>query len=131
MQHLGREQSVETFRATLAATLAWCGDYAAAAAESAALIPLCSQKGTECYALGGVYSLAAASVRRDARLTPQERDSKAETYATQAIETLRLARAAGYFQNRRNLEHLKDALVWGAIRDRDGFAQLLSPSGQE
>ena len=72
-----------------------------------------------------MYSLCSSAAANDTRLPPAERARLADTYGARAVQLLRKAQAAGYFQDPGRLAHVKEDEDLDAIRSRPDFQRLL------
>src|SRR5205085_11428573 len=107
-------------RAGRAITLIHLGDYARAAAEAGELARL-KLPPDACYDLACVWSLCIPAAKKDAKLTPADRDRLTEEYAARAVELLRQARAGGFFRPAENVDLLKQDPDLDPVRSRDDF----------
>lgn len=82
--------------------------------------------GKALYHVARLYANAASAAASDANLKPDERSTKAEEYAKQAIEALREARKAGYFEDPEARADMPADPAWAAISTRPEFKNLLS-----
>jgi len=95
------------------------GQPAAAVADAAALTKDPATPGsTLLYNAACVYALAAAAVRDDG--------PRREAHAGQALSLLRRARAAGFFKDRKQVEHMQKDPDLDALRSREDFRQFVA-----
>jgi tetratricopeptide (TPR) repeat protein len=105
--------------------LARLGEHAQAAAEVETLLAEGRVQALNLYTFAYVYSLCSSAAANDARLPPAERGKLADKYGARAVELLRKAQAAGYFQDPGRLAHMKEDEDLDAIRSRPDFQRLL------
>jgi hypothetical protein len=115
---------MQSFRVECAIGLARLGDHAAAAAEAEATLALLEPSGLTSYNLAGAFALARHAALADAALGRAERDRLAESYGSKAIELLRKAFAAGYFEQQDHAANLRADPDLEAIRPLAGFKAL-------
>lgn len=106
--------------------LARVGDHAQAAAEVETLLADGHVQGSNLYTFAYVYSICSAAAVNDARLVPAEREKLADEYGRHAVELLRKAQAAGYFQDPDRLGRMKLNKDLDAIRSRPDFQGVLA-----
>jgi hypothetical protein len=109
-----------------AIALARAGDHARALAQAdpparSRTIPPAERS----YKLACVFARAAAAIRDDAKLPPDDRTARAETFAARAVEQLVQARHAGYFANSANLAELRKDPDLDPLRARRDFRMFL------
>jgi serine/threonine-protein kinase len=73
-----------------------------------------------------VLSLDAATVARDENITSAERGRLTDDYATRAVEVLRQAQRAGYFDDAANRSFVTTDECFAALRSRADFKRLLT-----
>jgi tetratricopeptide (TPR) repeat protein len=88
--------------------------------QQTALLP-----GSTLYWLAMVHSLAAQAAATDKRLATEERQQRADKYATLAVQLLARARLAGYFRAKGRLNHLKQDKELATLRSRADFQAVL------
>jgi hypothetical protein len=102
------------------------GDHVRATKEANALVVEGHCQGINLYNFAYVHSLSAAAATHHKHLSQAERNRLAETYASRAVELLKMAKAADYFRPPEQLAHLKEDSDLNAIRDRLDFRKLLA-----
>jgi WD40 repeat protein/tRNA A-37 threonylcarbamoyl transferase component Bud32 len=117
----GQDPSVRLGRAV---TLVRSGDHARATAEADALAQGNPPALTR-LALARIFGRAAATVRDDQQITPEERDKLVERHSARAIELLKAAHAGGVFQDSMHANRLHRDKELDALRGRDDFKQLV------
>jgi serine/threonine protein kinase/Flp pilus assembly protein TadD len=105
--------------------LARLGEHVQAAAEVETLLAEGHAQGLNLYTFAYVYSLCSSAAAKDGRLPPAERERLADKYGGRAVELLRKAQNAGYFQDPGRLAHMKEDEDLDAIRSRPDFQRLL------
>jgi tetratricopeptide (TPR) repeat protein len=93
------------------------GEATAAVAEALALTKDPATPSALCCEAAGVYALASASAKEV---------SQWEAYAGQALALLRRAQADGFFNNRANIEHLKQEADLDPLRSREDFKKFVA-----
>jgi hypothetical protein len=112
-----------------ALTVAHLGDHARATKEAADLAAAAAGGHIEAGMLAEaacVHAVASAAAARDARLPEAERGRLADRYAARAVELLRRARAAGYFDTPQRLQETRKATDFAPLRSRKDFQDLLA-----
>jgi hypothetical protein len=112
------------FHSQLALTLADAKDHARAVAEANAVAQFPSLTAYTLYNLARVYAQAGAAASHDAKLAEPERDKLAGQYAARAVELLKKAEAAGYFQHPDHWADLKKNKDLDPLRGREDFQKL-------
>ncbi len=87
---------------------------------------------SDLYNLACVCSLCSVAVRCDAQLAKTEQDRRAEQYTAHAVEFLKKAKAAGFFQSAARIEEMRKDKDLDALRGRQDFQALmlsLQPKG--
>jgi serine/threonine protein kinase/tetratricopeptide (TPR) repeat protein len=115
----------EVLRVRRALVLAYLRDHPRAVAEANEVGKGASVAPANLYNLACVFSLATAAVRQDDKRTAAERDQLAGQYATRGIEVLAEARAAGFFNDRQQIEQLKKDTDLDPIRSNQAFKKLV------
>jgi len=105
--------------------LAFLGEHARATAEIETLVTEGHTQGRNPLLFAKVHSLSSAAAA-DARLPPAEQEQLADRYGGRAVELLRKAQAAGFFQDPGQLPQLKESKDFNAIRSRPDFQRLLA-----
>jgi tetratricopeptide (TPR) repeat protein len=118
-----RRPELRVYRAM---TLAVRGDHARAAYEARDLAGEKALPGEKLYQLASVCGLSAGVVRRDAKLSPAEREKRAEEYARLALGLLDKARAAGFFRARAARRRLRTNHDLDPLRSRADFREWLA-----
>jgi hypothetical protein len=73
-----------------------------------------------------MMSLASGAVAVDEDLPETERMQRTEKYAVRAVEMLAEVRAAGWFQDAKNIVHAKDTDTdLDPLRERDDFKKFV------
>jgi len=80
--------------------------------------------GPAAYDLACVYAVASATAAADRRLPPLERCAAADDLAARAIAELRRAHAAGFFDDRSNLDHIDHDARLFPLRSRPDYKVL-------
>jgi hypothetical protein len=93
------------------------GKAAEAVAEAEALTKDRAAPGIALYNAACIYGLAAAAAREA---------GEREAYAAQALTLLRRAQAAGYFKERKRVEHMNQDTDLDALRSRDDFKRFIA-----
>jgi tetratricopeptide (TPR) repeat protein len=109
-----------------AAAVACLGDHASATAAVKAVTKNPSLVGAALYDAACVYALCCPAALRDNRLTAAARQELAGQYAVLALELLRRAAAAGYFETAANRDLFKKDKDLDPIRSRSDFRDLLA-----
>jgi serine/threonine protein kinase/tetratricopeptide (TPR) repeat protein len=104
--------------------LARLGEHMQAAKEMEALLAEGHTQALNLYTFSWVYALCCAAAAHDARLPAAERENLAEKYGSRAVELLRKAQAAGYFQDPGRLAKMK-IKDFDPLRARPDFQELL------
>jgi hypothetical protein len=112
-------------------TLAHQGQHSQAAAEATAAARQASRFLYQFYELACVYSLAAASASKDAKLAEPDRKKQTETYAAKAMELLTKAERGGLFKAPAARKKLKKDTDLDALRKRADFEKLLKGLDQK
>jgi serine/threonine protein kinase len=102
------------------------GQYERAVAEAEALAEEVGLSGADPYNLALVYSMSITAVRKDAKLSPEEKESKAEDFGARALELLIRAQAAGFFKDPVNIEQLRKDPDLNPLREQPAFKKLLN-----
>jgi serine/threonine protein kinase len=110
--------------------LAFLGEHVRAAAEVEKLIGERQTQGRNLLLFAKEHSLCAAAAADDAKLPPAERAKLVDKYGSRAVELLRMAQTAGFFQDPAQLSQLsgKD---FTAIRSRPDFQGLVAELDKE
>jgi serine/threonine protein kinase/tetratricopeptide (TPR) repeat protein len=116
----------DTVRIQRALTLARVGQHFQAAAEADARAKQASLAGQDIYDLASVYALATAAVRKDNRLTQAVQQTRADQYATRALELLAKAHAANYFKDPAAVESLRKNKDLDPLRLHADFRRFLA-----
>jgi tetratricopeptide (TPR) repeat protein len=106
--------------------LARWNDHARAASLLQPLREIADLPPGDCYNAACVLAIAAAKAQADQGLPEDERTSKAQQSAGQAMQFLERARDAGYFEDPAVLEHAKRDADLDFLRDRPDFQALLT-----
>jgi serine/threonine-protein kinase len=114
-----------TLRLARALSRARSGDQGQAVAEASELAQSKSLSGETWFALAGIYAEASAAARRDAQLATSERERLADDHASRAIQLLRQARTAGFFQTPAQVAHLKTETAFSCLRGRADLQRLV------
>jgi serine/threonine-protein kinase len=115
----------EELRFTRAMFLAMAGEYTAAVSEARALANATRlPQGPAAYDLACLYAVASATAAGDRRMPHQERPARADDLAARAIAELRRAHAAGFFDDRSNLDHLDRDSHLFPLRSRPDYKDL-------
>jgi tetratricopeptide (TPR) repeat protein len=102
------------------------GEHVQATAEIETLLVEGHVQGRNLYMFAYLHSLCSAAAANDASLSPAEQVNLADQYGGRAVELLRKAEAAGYFQDPGRLAHMKEDKDLNAIRSRPDFQSLLA-----
>jgi serine/threonine-protein kinase len=113
-------------RAGRAATLARSGQHAKAEAEAVELARAPGLTDEALYFLACAYAQAAAAAGKDAQLPPAQRDRLAERYAAAAVEALKKAKAAGWFNDPAHLPTMKEDDDLTPLRERSDYRRFVS-----
>jgi serine/threonine-protein kinase len=116
---LGNRDSMRLARAI---TFAMQGDYERSTRDVKAMRPEGRSSAGVLYDLACIYGLCASASGKDPKLPSNERHSRANGYATQAVEFLRQAIAKGY----KNFDAIKTDSDFDCLRGRDDFKQLIA-----
>jgi tetratricopeptide (TPR) repeat protein len=108
------------------AALGRLGEHVRAIVEVEMLLAEGHAKGMNLLEYAEVHALSVVAAANDARLAQSEREHLADQYGGRAVEFLRKAQAAGYFDAADRLGHIKDNKALDAIRSRPDFARLLA-----
>ena len=123
---------MQNLRVDCALGLARVGDHAAAAAEAEASLALAEPSGLNLYNLACAFSLARAAAVADGALDRAKRDQVVASYGMRAVELLKRALAAGYFDQPANSTSFRTDADLNAIRKLDDFktleAQIRAPA---
>ena len=114
-----------------AESLAQIGDPAAAVAEAKSLLDSARGFGPILYRLAALCAVAAQRVVRDTGLAEDERQRRAEQYGTDALDTLRLAREAGFFDDPGNVRRFGEDASWQPLRQRADYREFAKQLGIE
>jgi serine/threonine-protein kinase len=114
-----------TARLQRAVALAHAGEPMRAVAEAEQLSRAPSPTGAMLYDLACVVALSAAAVSRDPRCPLPQREKCAEVWSHQALDLLRRAQRAGFFEQSRWIEHMKKDSDLDFLRSRDDFQRWL------
>src|SRR5262249_11648194 len=106
--------------------LARLGEHVQAAKEMETLLTEGHARALNLSTFSWVYALCSAAAAHDARLPAAEREDLADRYGRRAVELLRKAQAAGYFQDPGRLARMKDNKDLDPIRSRPDFRKLLA-----
>jgi WD40 repeat protein len=115
---LGSGPNRNALRLERAVALARAGDHALAVAEAHALAAAPGVPGAALYDLACVCALSSAAVK--------DSPGKKEEYAARAVELLARARAAGFFQDRETVAHMKQDPDVEPLRSRPDYQRLLA-----
>jgi tetratricopeptide (TPR) repeat protein len=77
-----------------------------------------------------IYALASGAADGDMKMTPDQRTTKRDEYAEQAMKLLETARSAGFFKSSAKVNPL-DSPDLNAIRDRADFRKLKEEVGSK
>lgn len=120
------DQNVNALRLYRAVTLARLAKHASATAEATEVL----QKGLgprdASLHSARVFALASETVRQDEKLSQSEQNRRAEEYARRAIELLRQAQRAGFFENQTSVNRLKKDTDWEPLRSYEDFVKLVA-----
>jgi serine/threonine protein kinase/tetratricopeptide (TPR) repeat protein len=122
---LDRGKNAQAYRLLRAASLAHAGNHVRAATEADALAGDTAIPDRALYSLACVYSLARRAAMKDPSLTPSRRAKLASLHETRAIELLKKARTAGYFQSQGPIDLLKQDPDLDPLRSVPAFKRLL------
>jgi len=125
MIELSADQPHINMRLYRPSPLARLGEHVQATTEIEALVAEGHVQGLNLYTFAYVHSLCSTAVAIDARLSPAERVKLADKYGSRAVELLRKAQSAGYFQAPDRLARMKESKDLDAIRSRPDFQGLL------
>ncbi|MBI3468334.1 MAG: tetratricopeptide repeat protein [Planctomycetes bacterium] len=113
-------------------TLARAGDHGRATAEAESLLdslanarPGESVPASTLYDAACIFSLSYLAARSDDSMSEPERQKLSDQYAARAVELLRRARLAGFFQDPSRVDHLRTDPDLDPIRPRAEFVQFL------
>jgi tetratricopeptide (TPR) repeat protein len=104
---------------------AHAGHYAYAVEKLNLLAQNNVQSGRILFDVACAYSLCAATVQRDASLSPAERKVRAEDSAAKAVKLLRSAQTADYFDTAAAVKRIEDEPGLDTLRSRQDFKELL------
>lgn len=113
----------EFARATRALQRANAGQYKAAAAEADELLAQPDLQPPTLFMLARAYGEAIAGARRDDRLDEGDRSRMTTGYASQAVDSLRRAAAAGYFADPMQMRQLDDDSQLVPLRSTEAFRE--------
>jgi tetratricopeptide (TPR) repeat protein len=102
------------------------GEHVQAAKEIETLLAEGHTQALNLHSFSWVYALCSAAAANDSRLPAAEREELAEKYGGRAVELLRQAQAAGYFQDPKRLARMKDNKDFDPIGSRPDFQKLLA-----
>ena len=124
--------ATELFRAQ---TLARAGEHAQAVEAAGAIATKAGHfKGANAaqafYQRACIYALASGAASGDVKMTPDQRTTKRDEYAEQAMKLLENARSAGFFKTPNNVQRL-DSTDLDAIRERPEFRKLKEEVGSK
>jgi serine/threonine-protein kinase len=108
--------------------LARTGEYARAADEMTD-VGKDEALGQELYEQAVVWAQIAAAARRDAKLSPADRDHLADRHAARAVVLLTRAGAAGQLRDKARVEQVRTEKDLDPLRDREDFRKLRAGLG--
>jgi len=112
---------LEKLRMRKALMLAHTGQHA----EAVKAIAAEKAEGDTTPALACVYAVASRAAAADAKLSPEERDKRAEEYAAKSVDFLRLAEKAGYFKDTPRVNYMDSERDFDPLRQREDFRKLI------
>jgi serine/threonine-protein kinase len=112
-------------RAGRTATLARSGQHARAEAEAVEVARAPGLTDEALYFLACAYAQAAAAAGKDPQLSPAQRDRLAERYAAAAVETLKKAKSAGWFNDPAHLPSMKEDDDLAPLRERSDYRKFV------
>src|SRR5262249_37842359 len=115
---------MQNLRVDSALGLARLGDHAAASAEAEASLALVEPSALNSYNLGCALSLARAAALADRTLDLARRNQLAESYGLRAMAFLKMALAAGYFDDAASASQFRTDSDLNAIRELGSFKTL-------
>src|SRR5262249_20343280 len=121
MLEISEGQPQVTLRLYRPFALVFLGEHDRAAAEIKALLAEGQNQGGNLLLFARVHSLCNAAAAADPRLAPVERQKRADKYGGRAVELLRQAQAAGFFQGPGQITQLKESEDLKTIRSRPDF----------
>jgi serine/threonine-protein kinase len=123
---VGGEGHRDELRLDRAISLAHLGDHVRAIAEVNELADKARGDGEVLYHAACVHALSSAAALQDIRLAPTDRALRAERYAVEAVELLRKARAASYFNGPARIGQLIKDVNLAPLQSREDFRKLMA-----
>jgi eukaryotic-like serine/threonine-protein kinase len=114
----------DPWRLLRAVTLARMGQYGPAMTVVEELAANQSMPADTLYNLACVCSLCSTAVRLDAQLAKAEQERRAEQCAARAVELLKRAKAAGFFEAAARMEEMRKDKDLDALRERRDYQEL-------
>ena len=114
-------------RIRLAFELIYAGLRDQALAQAQLAKPDPGDPGGDCYNLGCLYSVCAASVRKDSSVSPAQRSRLVDSHIKDAMRWLRSAGEAGFFEKPGMRDHAKKDEDLAILADRAEFRQIIEP----
>src|SRR5262249_25010193 len=105
-------------------SLAQTGQHAPAMEEVDALAAGPSRTAQDTCNLARICSLCSSAARRDAQLAKAEQDQRAEQCAARAVELLKKAKAAGFFEAAAHIEAMRKDKDLDPLRERPDYQEL-------
>jgi eukaryotic-like serine/threonine-protein kinase len=122
---LSDQPVVADYRIRLALELAPAGELDRALTEADLVKSASGITAFDCYNLACLYALAAAAVRKDQRLTPDQQETGAKALISDAFRWLKAAAAAGVFDDAARRENAKKDNDLAILRDLPEFQRIL------
>jgi tetratricopeptide (TPR) repeat protein/tRNA A-37 threonylcarbamoyl transferase component Bud32 len=116
----------DALRMGRALSLAHLGDHVRAVAEVTELAGKARDDGDVLYHAACVHALSSAAALKDSRPAPTDRAARAEQYSVEAVELLRKARAAGYFNSPARIGQLTKDVSLAPLRSCEDFQKLVA-----
>jgi tetratricopeptide (TPR) repeat protein len=117
----------DEYRLRLAIELLHIGEITVALAQAEFLKPTMKIGGEDRYNLGCLYGRCATSVQKDASVSPAQRSRLVEAHIKHALDWLKSARKAGYFDDQRVRDHAKNDPDLAILAELDEFRQIIEP----